>query len=224
MSNKRITIFYDVVSPFSWFGFELLRRYQSVWNGVDVALQPFFLGGVMGASGNKPPATNPYKGAQMLKEIPLFGKMYDIDIGNPANFPEKSLHAMRILQALKLQGSDKLTAVSLAFWKLYWHDKKSIESKDDLQAYLAPIVGDAAATRLVQHDSQTSEVKQALADATKEAVDVHGAFGAPWFVVENGNETMTFFGSDRMEAIAFFLGEKYLGPCPPGYKRESSKL
>ncbi|KAJ3072536.1 hypothetical protein HDU98_003422 [Podochytrium sp. JEL0797] len=218
---SKIKIYYDVVSPFSWFGFEILLRYKPRWTRVQFELVPFSLGGVMRDSGNVPPATNPLKGVQMGKEIRMYKTMYDVDVGYPKEFPQLTLHAQRILTALRLQKSDKLEAASRAFWKLYWHDKKSIVSLDDLFAYLSPIVGPAAAKKLIEVDSLTPEVKKALIDVTVEAVKVHGAFGAPWIVVERGSDgkVMTFFGSDKVEAIAWFLGEKYEGPCPPGYEK-----
>ncbi|KAJ3289088.1 hypothetical protein HDU79_004327 [Rhizoclosmatium sp. JEL0117] len=220
---SKLKLYYDVVSPYSWFGVELLMRYKSRWPSVQFELVPFSLGGVMQLSENQPPATNPKKGAQMLKEIKFLKRMYDIDIGYPKDFPQLTLHAQRILTALRLQKSDKLEAASKAFWKLYWRDEKSITSKEDLFAYLAPIVGKEHATKLVEVDSQTPQVKQELIRVTKEAVEVHGAFGAPWIVCEReGKEAMAFFGSDKVEAIAYYFGVKYEGPCPPGYKQ--SKL
>lgn len=50
-------------------------------------------------------------------------------------------------------------------------------------------------------------------DASKLVAE--GAFGAPWFVVENDKgEKANFFGSDRFEVMAFFIGQKWLGPNP----------
>ncbi|KAJ3136990.1 Farnesyl pyrophosphate synthetase [Physocladia obscura] len=174
----------------------------------------------------KPPATNPFKAAQMMKEIQLLKQMYDIDVGNPANFPSISMLAQRILFALKVQNSEKLEDVARAFWKLYWRDEKDIESKKDLYEYLAPIVTSEAANRLINVDSQNDKIKKGLINVTNSLVKEHGAFGLPWFIVKRASDgaEMTFFGSDKFEAIAWFLGEKYEGPCPPGYKAINSKL
>jgi glutathione S-transferase kappa 1 len=74
--------------------------------------------------------------------------------------------------------------------------------------------------------AQSNQVKDALKRHTEDAVQT-GAFGAPWFVVENNqpgsSETQVFFGSDRMESIALFLGVKYYGPNPT-HLLNSSKL
>ncbi|XP_054242576.1 glutathione S-transferase kappa 1 isoform X2 [Indicator indicator] len=51
MGRTVVELFYDVVSPYSWLGFEVLCRYQHVWN-IDLRLRPAFLGGIMQATGS----------------------------------------------------------------------------------------------------------------------------------------------------------------------------
>ncbi|KAJ3346801.1 Glutathione S-transferase kappa 1 [Entophlyctis luteolus] len=233
---SKITFYYDVVSPYSWFGFEIAHRYQRVWKNVRFEFVPVFLGGIMAATGNLPPATNPYKGAHMVKEILFFKKMYDVDIGGlPAKFPSKTLLAQRVLTAMKLQRSDKLEPASRAFWvrlsrkvfahlglkqRLFWRDGKDIESKTDLLDYLSKVVSPAEAARLINEDAQNEDVKKALTAATAKLVEEQGAFGLPWMVVSRSSdgEEMGMFGSDRFEAAAWFLGEMYEGPSPKGNK------
>ena len=70
-----MTVYFDTVSPYSYIGVETLLRYRDrVWGEkVRVELVPFFLGGVMKASGNQPPATLPAKAKEKKKEnLPLF--------------------------------------------------------------------------------------------------------------------------------------------------------
>ncbi|XP_028833122.1 glutathione S-transferase kappa 1-like isoform X2 [Denticeps clupeoides] len=57
-SRKLVELFYDVVSPYSWLGFEVLRRYTDVWN-INLKLRPAFLGGVYKGSGNRSPDNVP---------------------------------------------------------------------------------------------------------------------------------------------------------------------
>lgn len=81
MSDSKATtieIYFDVVSPYSWLGFEQLTRYKKPWN-LNVVFKPFYresavlcapmayvpwssaVGGVMQAAQNRPPATVPAK-------------------------------------------------------------------------------------------------------------------------------------------------------------------
>ncbi|KAM9204266.1 glutathione S-transferase kappa 1 isoform 2-T2 [Mergus octosetaceus] len=51
MGRTLVELFYDVVSPYSWLGFEVLCRYQHIWN-IDLRFRPAFLGGIMQATGS----------------------------------------------------------------------------------------------------------------------------------------------------------------------------
>ncbi|XP_006861253.1 PREDICTED: glutathione S-transferase kappa 1 isoform X4 [Chrysochloris asiatica] len=48
---RTLELFYDVLSPYSWLGFEVLCRYQHVWN-VDLQLRPTLIAGIMKDSGS----------------------------------------------------------------------------------------------------------------------------------------------------------------------------
>lgn len=63
--------------------------------------------------------------------------------------------------------------------------------------------------------STSQPVKDRLKAVTEEALE-SGAYGMPWFRVKNAKsgETDVFFGSDRFDAIAYFLGLHYSGPQP----------
>ncbi|KAI8851788.1 glutathione S-transferase kappa 1-like protein [Chytridium lagenaria] len=193
-----ITLFYDVVSPFSWLGFEAAHRYKNIWD-YKLVLQPFFLGGIMSGTGNKPPATNPYKGKYMYQDLQLLGKLHQVPIKFPANFPENSLRAQRILTAIQMKDADKLEEASRQLWRLYWRDEKSLQSEDDLVEYLSPVLSDDLARKYVYEFANSAEVKEKLLTVTKATMDNEGSFGAPW---------------DRMESIAFFLNKPYLGAVP----------
>lgn len=69
MVKPTVTFYYDVISPFSLFAFDILRRYQSKW-GIEIIYKPAFLGGVMAASKNQPPANVVNKGE--LRDIEFY--------------------------------------------------------------------------------------------------------------------------------------------------------
>jgi 2-hydroxychromene-2-carboxylate isomerase len=97
---------------------------------------------------------------------------------------------------------------------LYWRDDKKIGEDSELLAYLEPVLTKTKAQTYINETSNSQTIKDELSRVTKEAFD-SGAFGSPWIIVkkQDGSQ-MTFFGSDRMEAIAFFLGKPYHGVNP----------
>jgi glutathione S-transferase kappa 1 len=62
----KVEFFYDIVSVYTYYAFEILERYKSAWN-LTIIYRPFFLGGVMVGANNKPPATVPAKGTCIQK-------------------------------------------------------------------------------------------------------------------------------------------------------------
>ncbi|XP_057360843.1 glutathione S-transferase kappa 1 isoform X2 [Manis pentadactyla] len=48
---RNVELFYDVLSPYAWLGFEVLCRYKNIWN-INLQLRPSFLAGVMKDSGS----------------------------------------------------------------------------------------------------------------------------------------------------------------------------
>uniref|UniRef100_A0A8R1ELZ0 DSBA domain-containing protein n=1 Tax=Caenorhabditis japonica TaxID=281687 RepID=A0A8R1ELZ0_CAEJA len=47
----RIDYYFDVISPYSYIGFETLQQLQHQWNGVEIRYIPFALANVMKESG-----------------------------------------------------------------------------------------------------------------------------------------------------------------------------
>ncbi|KAJ3303133.1 hypothetical protein HDU76_005396, partial [Blyttiomyces sp. JEL0837] len=194
--------------------FECIHKYKPIW-GFDLKLMPFFLGGVMNLSGNKPPATLLLKGVYMNKELTYLSKLHNVELNFPNNFPENSIKAMRVLTALRLKEPQYVESASRAFWHIYWRDQKSFQNDDDLIQYLTPILQKEKATAYVKQASQLPAVKEELTKVTTYAVEELGAFGAPWILIEMPDgSSHSFFGSDRMECVADVLGKKYLGLNP----------
>ncbi|RMX39385.1 hypothetical protein pdam_00005978 [Pocillopora damicornis] len=85
LAKRTVELFYDVISPYSWIAFEVLCRYRPKWN-LDLQFRPFFLGGIMAGSGNRPPAMVPAKGVYMMKDIQRMQEYYGIPIIPPSAF------------------------------------------------------------------------------------------------------------------------------------------
>lgn len=220
MAAGRITVdfFYDVVSPYSYLAFETLLRYRTPWN-LDVRLKPFFLGGVMKETNNRPPGLVPNKAAYMATDLRRLSGYFGVPIEPPSYFLEfimtkSTIKPQRFLVALGMKHPKYVEEASRGFWKRFYEDNKEIASEDDI-AEVGRKIGmtdDVLKEALAMITEES--VKQALLDNTKRAVEEYGAFGAPTIVAHVDGKPHMFFGSDRFELMAHVMGKKWLGPKP----------
>ncbi|XP_003270907.1 glutathione S-transferase kappa 1 isoform X2 [Nomascus leucogenys] len=203
---RTLELFYDVLSPYSWLGFEILCRYQNIWN-INLQLRPSLITGIMKDSGNKPPGLLPRKGQYMANDLKLLRHHLQIPIQLPKDFlsvmlEKGSLSAMRFLTAVNLEHPEMLEKVSRELWMRLWSRaaEKAGMSAEQAQGLLEKI--------------STPKVKNQLKETT-EAACRYGAFGLPITVAHVDGQTHMLFGSDRMELLAHLLGEKWMGPVPP---------
>jgi len=213
--RTRVEFFFDVVSPFSWLGFEFICRHRHLWN-LDLQLKPFFLGGVMQHSGNQPPATLPAKAAYMPHDVERLGKLFNVPTKQPSDFASVmsgTLAAQRLLTAVSIGNRDQLEGVARAFWLRVWSRDEDITKPESQRA--ASIEGgvkEVAVDRLMAA-AKEQRIKDELKKNTERACS-KGAFGAPWFIVHLPHGEETFFGSDRFETVAMLLGVPYRGTDP----------
>ncbi|XP_050020415.1 glutathione S-transferase kappa 1, partial [Alexandromys fortis] len=200
-----------------WLGFEVLCRYQHLWN-IKLQLHPAFLGGIMKDSGNKPLATVPRKGQYMNNEMPLLGQHFQVPINLPKDFfgvivKKGSLNAMRFLTAVSMEQPEVLEKVSRELWMRIWsRDEDITEAQSILAAAEKAGMSTEQAQRFLEKIS-TAQVKNKLKETTDAACS-YGAFGLPTTVAHIDGKTYMLFGSDRMELLAYLLGEKWMGPVP----------
>ncbi|KAG0036216.1 Glutathione S-transferase kappa 1 [Podila clonocystis] len=210
-ARHSITCYFDVVSPYSYFGVLLLLKLKAThWASVDVDLKPFFLHGIMQGSGNQPPATVAAKGAYLFADVVKVSKVAGLPFKFPSNFPVMTVGAMRLLLAVQKYASDKY--IQCIEKDEYWAKDQNISEPEVLIAALAPILGGADKVQELLKLSTDKEIKHALTNNTNEALE-KGAFGAPTFFVKKAgsDKEMMFFGSDRFEIMAALLELPYPG-------------
>ncbi|KAJ3006297.1 hypothetical protein HKX48_000199 [Thoreauomyces humboldtii] len=230
--RPQIQFFYDITSPYSFVAFALLRRLRPVWE-FDLVLRPIFLYWIFTvkfplsilstllvdsfsrsffpshqneAVKIDPPASNVQKRAHLVKDLARTSRHHEFAMTIPDEFPTNTLKAMRLLQSVRTHGTAQdLEIVTANLFDAYWVRGEKMTSIDTLKAALP--AGDQRDRWLAAVEDQ--DVKKALVDACAEAVR-KGAYGAPTMFVTNGDgrEEM-FFGSDRFDHLADFLGKRW---------------
>lgn len=215
---RTVELFYDVLSPYSWLGFEVLCRYQKLWN-VQLQLRPALIAGIMVDSGNKPPAMLPRKGKYLRSDLRLQGEHFQVPVRFPKDFfsvilEKGSVSAMRFLTAVSMQRPKMLEKVSRELWMRVWSRDEDITEPQSILAAAERAGMSAEDARALLEKISTPQVKNQLRETT-EAACRYGAFGLPITVAHVDGQTHMLFGSDRMELLAHLLGEKWMGPAPP---------
>ena len=186
--KPRLEFFYDYVSVYSYLANHVVGEFG---DDVEVVYRPMFLGAVMQATGNRPPATVAAKGSYLVKDVYRWVDQYDIPFRFNAIFPQKTLGALRLAVAAQRRGAFHRVH-PLLFEAAFVTDRDLGDP-----AVLADIVNAAGLdVEELQADMSDQSVKDELKANTDEAVE-RGAFGAPTFFV---GEQM-FFGNDRFDFI-----------------------
>ncbi|NXX21388.1 GSTK1 transferase, partial [Podargus strigoides] len=210
MGRTLVELFYDVVSPYSWLGFEVLCRYQHIWN-IDLRFRPAFLGGIMQATGNKPPGLLPKRAEYMLKDIKRLAKYYQVPVQMSEDDLQRvlrtsNLGAMRFITAVDMTQPQYLEPLSREFWLRFWSQHEDISQPETLLAAAGKAgLSSEAVQKLLQMISSPA-VKNRLKETTEEAIK-YGAFGVPAVVAHVNDEPHLFFGSDRLELLGSVIGE-----------------
>jgi glutathione S-transferase kappa 1 len=81
-ARVRLSVFYDVISPYSYIAFKILQRYKPIWP-VEMKLRPVFLGGVMKLADNKPPGYHPLKMKHMMTDLQRQAETFQFPFSSP---------------------------------------------------------------------------------------------------------------------------------------------
>lgn len=190
---KQVEYFFDYVSAFSYIGHTPLKA-MIARTGAELIVRPMFLGGVMAATGNRPPTMVPAKGEYLNTDLARCCKRYGITMHMNPHFPMNTRGLTRATIGLADDPETRDRFIDAAF-KICWNDPRGIDLNDPeaLGAALTEAGFDAAHIMAL---ATADENKAALKANTDEAVE-RGAFGAPNFFV-NGE---LFFGHDRLDYV-----------------------
>eukprot|EP00948_MAST-09A_sp_MAST-9A-sp1_P004082 g4082.t1 len=214
----KVTYYFDLISPYSWLSWNVLRRYKSRWN-IELVLKPMFLGGVMKATNNRPPGMIPAKAGYMGKDLARNAKWYNIGfVPPPANFltevegvkplARSILNANRLICSALLEaenvsgdieGNDVDALVHELSVAIHGHadlrDQTNGGTLDVNESFLkhccnAAGIKSEVASKLMSKLADPN-VKNLLKSYTEEAIDM-GAFGSPTIKFDPSTKSETF--------------------------------
>ncbi|KAJ5788323.1 hypothetical protein N7457_003313 [Penicillium paradoxum] len=207
MPGPKITFYVDLVSPFSYLGYHILRN-SSAFKKCEITYVPIFLGGLMHACGSSPPITIKNKKEYLDMQRVRWAGYFSVPIVKefPKGFPFSTLPVQRALCAVSQKTPEKLPAVLDALFHAVWvQGNTSVGEPDGFASPLEGVLGKEE-TQWVLSAMKQPDIK-ALLTANTDRSFRSGAFGLPWFECTNSKgETEGFWGVDHLGQVADFLG------------------
>lgn len=211
--RPKITLFLDIVSPFAYIAYYILRH-EPVFKRCDITYVPIFLGGLFKECGTAPPLTIKNKDKWINTERLRWAKRFSIpmQMDMPPGFPPSTVTTMRALAAVEggqatvglFNPQDELVHALDSLYTAFWVHHTPVYMVDPLAKTLAKALGQDQAT-VIMNKTSLPECKALLAANTKLAFE-KGAFGLPWFSCTNSSgEEQGFWGVDHLGQVLEFL-------------------
>lgn len=186
--SEPIKLYYDFVSPYSYFAFGQREQIQHK-TGREIVLRPVAVGAVMEKVGNVPTsltckAKRAYSGQDVARWVAKLGVPFAV---HPAF---GTFSTAPLLQGAILADVD-VESFSEAAFAAVWAEKAPITNDDEMRAFFA-----SKDYRFADYWTRKDEAVDELVERVDEAV-ADGVFGVPFFKTDRGN----FFGNDRLEFL-----------------------
>ncbi|KIW13293.1 hypothetical protein PV08_08481 [Exophiala spinifera] len=215
MPRPRLTLYFDLHSPYSYLAFYLIHT-SPVFKQCDVTYVPVLLVAFIKAVGLQPPWGSPTKPSYMTTDITRWARDYDIPWtpGWPANYPFKSttLKVERFLVACSRECQQQYPNVIAALYHAFWVEKKAVQLSEVYEPIAADVLGQETAQKVIERSS-TEEVKNLLKHNTDQCI-ASGSPGVPWIrAVNPQGQEECYWGFDHLGQAAQHLGlGKLKGP------------
>ncbi|KAI1112976.1 HCCA isomerase/glutathione S-transferase kappa [Nemania sp. NC0429] len=203
MGAPEITLFVDVVSPFAYQAFHILRS-DATFRNVRKTYIPIFLGGLMKMAGNTAPIQIKNKDKWITTERLRWARAFDIPMAteNPPDFPPNTLQVMRALCGVA-DDQEKLCTLLERLFRQFWVNHVQIAQPDAFAPIFKEVLGADAAEKVL---AEIPTKGKATLTRNSDHAFATGAFGLPWMVCTNASgETEGFWGVDHLGQVAQFL-------------------
>ncbi|KAL6716501.1 hypothetical protein ACLMJK_006068 [Lecanora helva] len=207
MARPQLVLYIDVISPFAYLAFHVVRT-SAAFKQCDITYVPVFLGGIMKACGNTPPIQIKNKSDYTGKERMRYAKLFDVPMAEemPPGFPRNTIQVQRVLSSIAVLYPERLGDTIATLYYLSFAERQEISTPESLRPILSQIFGDKSNDILVKAWATSTEIKNLLAAKTDEAL-AQGAFGLPWYAATNAEgEKEYFWGFDHIAQVTDHLG------------------
>ncbi|WGW04805.1 2-hydroxychromene-2-carboxylate isomerase [Tropicibacter oceani] len=188
-----IDYFFTTLSPYAYLAGTQMEEIAAR-HGATITYKPLDVIALFGRTGGTPPAQrHPNRQAYRLQELTRQAKKRGMAFNlKPAHWPTNMAPSSYAVIAAQNAGGGDLGALCHGLLRACWAENKDIADDAVIKACLADAGFDPKLA-----DSGLLEGAETYARNLEEAVD-KGAFGAPFYVVDTGQN---FWGQDRLDDL-----------------------
>jgi 2-hydroxychromene-2-carboxylate isomerase len=193
-SAKSIDVYFDVASPYSYFGLTQLPELARV-TGTTPVMHPILLGGLFRDIGQADApllVMSDAKRRYILEELNRWSHWWGVPFEMPRKFPQRTITAQRMCV---IAPADARLRLASALGRAMWAEQRDLEQVETLRQILENV---GLPREWVERVAEP-EVKAELVRETAAAKQA-GCFGVPTFVVD-GN---LVWGQDRLDLVMRF--------------------
>ncbi|KAF8419530.1 thioredoxin-like protein [Tirmania nivea] len=214
--QQQITLYFDLVSAFSYLCFATLRTHPLfISKNVVVTYIPVSIGRVIIKSGNSPaivPGRKSAKQDYLVRDFARRARVLGMPVleGLPKGVPGgvDSKPILQILLVLQQEFGERVYVEAIEkFYQALWRDGVDFTASDISKRLLSSLNlrGNPDVESIIKK-AESEEVMELLKKNTQEVLD-QGGFGLPWIKAMNAKgETDTWWGADQLTQVAGFLG------------------
>ncbi|CAG8314166.1 unnamed protein product [Penicillium salamii] len=206
MAAPKITLYFDICSPFSYIAFHVLNK-SPVFSGCNIEYVPISLRGLLQLCQNPPPIAVKNKFQWINRERLYWARRFNVAMSEaiPEGFPASTADLQLVLCLVAQKYPDNLILMIQRMYREYWAEGNSNAlAPEGFSVILAQELGPQRAERVLAL-AKTPEEKSVLDENTQRAFG-SGAFGLPWLdCTQPGGETEGFWGIDHLGRVVDFL-------------------
>jgi 2-hydroxychromene-2-carboxylate isomerase len=204
MSQRSLTIYFDFLSPFSYFLYQRIFSQKNYFlaNDVKINWKPVVLAKLLTHWEIKAPAETPPKREYLFRQSLRYAAKNKLDFKPPKTHPFNPLYALRL--ACSFCAQDKIPLqeqIINCLWKNIWGQGKNPDNPDELVEWL--VLDKLSGIELLEA-SYHKNCKDQLKANTQEAIDKR-IFGVPSISAIRNDQEEIFWGNDSFDDVLTFL-------------------
>lgn len=207
MQKKSLTIYFDFLSPFSYFLFHKIDNNRELLSNIEIFWKPVVLAKLLTHWEIKAPAEVAPKREYLFKQSLRYASKNNIIFNPPATHPFNPLYVLR-LACLATHNGEMHQQEKLIkwLWQIIWEQGKTPDNPEELTLWLS--AENFHGEKLINQTYQ-KDVKDQLKDNTQEAIEKR-IFGVPSMLAKNTHSEDVFWGNDAFEDVISFLNDQDL--------------